>query len=115
MVMTFLGVKAASPHNIIIGRPGMFALGWVVSTIHVAMKFTTRKGVGMVYADKQCAASQTISQDPEEKIESWSPNTDFPDKKVQIGAAGPGNVKKLPMVKKDIFARQPSDVVGVPR
>jgi hypothetical protein len=42
--MMFLVVKASSPHNIIIGRPGMCALGGVVSTIHAALKFPTPKG-----------------------------------------------------------------------
>jgi hypothetical protein len=49
--MNFLVVKASSLHNIIIGRPGMWALGGVVSTIHATMKFPTPKGVGMVHAD----------------------------------------------------------------
>jgi hypothetical protein len=67
--MTFLVVKASSPHNIIIGRPGMCALGGVVSTIHAALKFPIPEGVGTIYADKQCAASEAAQTSPDEKVE----------------------------------------------
>jgi hypothetical protein len=117
--MTFLVVKASSPHNIITGRLGMCALGGVVSTIHAALKFPTLKGVGTVYADKQCAATEAVRVIPDEKVELWAPNPNFLNQEVQIGEAVPepfrSNLKKLLASNSDVFAWTPSDMVGVPR
>jgi hypothetical protein len=116
--MTFLVVKASSSHNIIIGRPGMCALGGVVSMIHATLKFPTPKGVGTVYADKQCAASETIPVSPDEKVELWAPNPNHSDQQVQIGEAVSepfqGKLKKLLANNSDVFAWTPFDMAGVP-
>nr|GEU70101.1 reverse transcriptase domain-containing protein [Tanacetum cinerariifolium] len=43
--MKFIVVRAPSPYNIIIGRPGLNTLCGIPSTIHAMMKFLTPKGV----------------------------------------------------------------------
>jgi hypothetical protein len=93
--------------------------GGVVSTIHAALKFPTPEGVGTIYADKQCAASEVASANPGEKVELFAPNSGFPDQHVQIGEAVPepfrSSLKKLLTTNTDVFAWTPSDMVGVPR
>jgi hypothetical protein len=117
--MTFLVVKASSPHNIIIRRLGMCALGGVVSTIHAALKFPTPKGVGTFYADKQCATSETVPVNSDEKVELLAPNANFPNQQVQIGEAVSEPfrtaLKKLLTDNLDVFTSTPSNMVGVPR
>nr|GFA27914.1 reverse transcriptase domain-containing protein [Tanacetum cinerariifolium] len=42
--MKFIVVRAPSPYNIILGRPGLKTLRAILSTIHLMMKFPTPKG-----------------------------------------------------------------------
>ncbi|GKB34189.1 hypothetical protein Tco_0879131 [Tanacetum coccineum] len=46
--LNFIIVKSDSPHNMLLGRTAMQKIGIVVSTIHGAIKFYTKKGVGTV-------------------------------------------------------------------
>ncbi|GJS97431.1 reverse transcriptase domain-containing protein [Tanacetum coccineum] len=46
--LNFVNVKSNSPHNMLLGRTAMQKIGIVVSTIHGAIKFHTKKGVGIV-------------------------------------------------------------------
>ncbi|GKA53703.1 reverse transcriptase domain-containing protein [Tanacetum coccineum] len=46
--LNFVIVKSDSPHNMLLGRTAMQKMGIVVSTIHGAIKFHTKKGVGTV-------------------------------------------------------------------
>ncbi|GKB09771.1 hypothetical protein Tco_0843694, partial [Tanacetum coccineum] len=43
--MKFTVIRAPSPHNVILGRPGLKALRAIPSTIHSMMKFPTPKGI----------------------------------------------------------------------
>ncbi|GAV73796.1 hypothetical protein CFOL_v3_17279 [Cephalotus follicularis] len=53
--ITFLVVDTPSPHNAIIGRPGLNLMEAIVSTRHLLMKFPTRFGVGEARGDQQTA------------------------------------------------------------
>ncbi|GKD10243.1 reverse transcriptase domain-containing protein [Tanacetum coccineum] len=46
--LNFVIVKSDSPHNMLLGRTAMQKMGIVVSTIHGAIKFHTKKGVRTV-------------------------------------------------------------------
>ncbi|XP_010277466.1 PREDICTED: uncharacterized protein LOC104611892 [Nelumbo nucifera] len=48
----FLVVVASSPYNAILGRQILHALRVVVSTYHLALKFPTNTGVGVLHADQ---------------------------------------------------------------
>ncbi|KAD3641072.1 hypothetical protein E3N88_30295 [Mikania micrantha] len=45
VTMTFLVIRAQSPYDVILGRPGLCLLGAIASTIHSAIKFPTPRGV----------------------------------------------------------------------
>ncbi|GKF56328.1 hypothetical protein Tco_0166668 [Tanacetum coccineum] len=45
MSMKFLVIRAPSPYNIILGRPGLKALHAIPSTIHSMIRFPTPKGI----------------------------------------------------------------------
>ncbi|GKE45162.1 reverse transcriptase domain-containing protein [Tanacetum coccineum] len=46
--LNFVIIKSDSPHNMLLGRTAMQKIGIVVSTIHGAIKFHTKKGVRTV-------------------------------------------------------------------
>ncbi|KAD4584044.1 hypothetical protein E3N88_21645 [Mikania micrantha] len=45
VTMTFLVIRAQSPYDVILGRPGLCLHGAIASTIHSAIKFPTPRGV----------------------------------------------------------------------
>ncbi|GJU75073.1 reverse transcriptase domain-containing protein [Tanacetum coccineum] len=93
MMMKFTVVRAASPYNIIIGRTRMRDLRAVSSTIHAMVKFPTPRGIATLIA--RTAPKVTIG-------------TQFsPDCRLQLI-----NLLKNNM---DVFAWEPSDMVGVPK
>lgn len=53
----YLVIDSFSPYNIVIGRPTLNALGAVVSTAHLTMKYPAGNGrrVGVVRADLRMA------------------------------------------------------------
>ncbi|GJW88799.1 reverse transcriptase domain-containing protein [Tanacetum coccineum] len=94
--LNFVIVKSDSPHNMLLGRIAMQKMGIVVSTIHGAIKFHTKKGVGTVLSvgeageeTKKARRTLTISKeripscdDTEEKIVV---NDKYPEQMVTIG------------------------------
>ncbi|GJR91868.1 reverse transcriptase domain-containing protein [Tanacetum coccineum] len=54
-IMTdFMIVRASSPYNVILGRPGMRQLGAIASTVHSLIKFPIQSGVAVVRGDILC-------------------------------------------------------------
>ncbi|KAI3797126.1 hypothetical protein L1987_32378 [Smallanthus sonchifolius] len=125
--MTFLIVCSQSSHNVILGRPGLCALGAVISTVHGAIKFPTPTGVVTLYSTKECKSvkvttavvPKVTSKQEEVAQEEWALNPEFPEQKITVGSQLEEKTKK--MLKQfllsnlDVFAWQPSDMVGVPR
>nr|GEU49917.1 reverse transcriptase domain-containing protein [Tanacetum cinerariifolium] len=110
--MKFIMVRAPSPYNIILGRPGLKALRAIPSTIYSMIKFLTPKGVAtlvtrtVVIAEcRRLEKKQMIKGErPEEKGEVAATeevliNPSFPDQLVTVG----------------VFTWEPSDMAGVPR
>ncbi|GJX27180.1 hypothetical protein Tco_0233476 [Tanacetum coccineum] len=103
--LNFVIVKSDSPHNMLLGRTAMQKMGIVVSTIHEAIKFHTKKGVGTVLSvgeaeDETKKARRTLAiskeripscDDTEEKIVV---NDKYPEQMVTIGKQLPYHFKK---------------------
>ncbi|GKC46123.1 hypothetical protein Tco_1063845 [Tanacetum coccineum] len=103
--LNFIIVKSDSPHNMLLGRTAMQKMGIVVSTIHGAIKFHTKKGVGTILSvgeageeAKKARRTLTISKeripsydDTEEKIVV---NDKYLEQMVTIGKQLPEHFKK---------------------
>nr|GFA54931.1 reverse transcriptase domain-containing protein [Tanacetum cinerariifolium] len=126
--MNFMVVKSLSPYNDIIGRPGLKAIQAVPSTVHVMLKFLVEGGIATIRSTilipTECASVTTSSVIPKEERTHPANFTvtlhlDFPDQEVVIGGSlsDKGHTELCSILKKnlDIFARQPSDMTGVPR
>ena len=48
VVVAFIVVTSFSPYTTILGRPWIHSMGAVPSTLHVKVKFCTKKGVTIV-------------------------------------------------------------------
>ena len=48
VVATFIVVASFSTYTVILGRPWIHAIGAVLSTLHVKVKFCTKQGVAVV-------------------------------------------------------------------
>ncbi|GJR24631.1 hypothetical protein Tco_0973158 [Tanacetum coccineum] len=70
--LNFVIVKSDSSHNMLLGRTAMQRMGIVVLTIHGAIKFHTKKGIGTVFsineADKGAKRARKIPATSEERI-----------------------------------------------
>nr|GEY80229.1 reverse transcriptase domain-containing protein [Tanacetum cinerariifolium] len=89
--MKFIVVRAPSPYNIILGRPGLKILRAIPSTIHSMMKFSTPKGVAtlvtmtvIIVKCRRLDKKQMIEGSAEKKEEVASTeevlvNPSFPD------------------------------------
>ena len=55
MTVRFLIVDAPSTYNILLGRPSLNAMRAIPSSYHMAIKFPTANGVGMVRGDQRIA------------------------------------------------------------
>ncbi|XP_022028954.1 uncharacterized protein LOC110930045 [Helianthus annuus] len=99
--LTFLVVGTHSSHNVILGRPGLRALGAISSTIHGAIKFPTEAGVATIFSESNSFvaevrhAAETSSKKSEVPTELWAINPEFPEQQVAIGAQLPKRTKKL--------------------
>nr|GEW28530.1 hypothetical protein [Tanacetum cinerariifolium] len=108
--MNFMVVNSLSPYNGIIGRPRLKAIQAVPSTVHGMLKFPTKGGIVTIRSSllipAECAS-----------IAALHPN--FPDQEVVVGGSlsDRGRTELCALLKKnlDIFAWQPSDMIGVPR
>ncbi|GJT48347.1 reverse transcriptase domain-containing protein [Tanacetum coccineum] len=128
--LNFVIVKSDSPHNILLGRTAMQKMGIMVSTIHGAIKFHTKKGFRTVLSvgeageeTKKAGRTLTISKeripscdDTEEKIVV---NNKYPEQMVTIGKQLPEHFKKelqnLLRANADIFAWTHVDMTGILR
>ncbi|XP_075670438.1 uncharacterized protein LOC142640249 [Castanea sativa] len=55
VVVAFIVVTSYSPYTAILGRPWIYAMGAVPSTLHVKVKFCTEHGIAIVQGDQQVA------------------------------------------------------------
>ena len=55
MMVTFIVVASFFPYTAILGRPWIYAMGVVLSTLHVKVKFYTEQGIIIVRANQQVA------------------------------------------------------------
>ncbi|GJV97477.1 reverse transcriptase domain-containing protein, partial [Tanacetum coccineum] len=96
--MKFIIIRAPSPYNIILGRPGLKILHAIPSTIHSMIKFPTPKGIATLIArtitiaecrkreEKQMIREETPQE--EEGVDATEQvvvNPSFPDQMVTIG------------------------------
>ncbi|GJY73716.1 reverse transcriptase domain-containing protein [Tanacetum coccineum] len=128
--LNFVIVKSDSSHNMLLGRTTMQRMGIVVSTIHGAIKFHTKKGIGTVFstdeADEGAKRAKKIPAVNEERIlscinaeEKIIVNDKYPDQTVTIGRKLPNHFKKelqnLLKSNADVFAWTHADMTGIPR
>ena len=55
VVVAFIVVASFSPYTAILGRPWIYAMGAVSSTLHVKVKFPTEQGIAVVRGSQQVA------------------------------------------------------------
>ena len=137
--MEFAIVRAASPYNVLLGRPGISILKAVPSTIHAMFKFPTPGGVATIItrpsmivecqrAEKMYMPDVTSKTNEgvlagcnivEQKTEEVKVNDKYPEQLVTINAGlSPEckyELKKLLRANMDVFAWKPSDMTGIPR
>ncbi|GJY52127.1 reverse transcriptase domain-containing protein [Tanacetum coccineum] len=135
VMMKFTIVRASSPYNITLGRTCLRELRVVLSTVHAMMKFPTPKGIATLCAQAEpvyeCRWSErkvAKQEETKEKEERKGPNTEgeekisvnpaFPEQTVtidtQFSAKCHEQLIHLLNNNMDVFAWQPSDMVGVP-
>nr|GEV69599.1 reverse transcriptase domain-containing protein [Tanacetum cinerariifolium] len=125
--MNFMIVRSLSPYNGMIGRPGIREIQAAPSTIHGMLKFPFKGGIvtirSTVLIPTECTSvitSSAISKEERTRLDNFKvalhPN--FPDQKVAIRGtlSDRGRTELCSILKKnlDIFAWQPSDMIGVP-
>ncbi|GJV64630.1 hypothetical protein Tco_1475458 [Tanacetum coccineum] len=122
--MKFVVVRAPSPYNIILGRPGLKTLRAIPSTIHSMMKFPTPKGVAtlvtraiIINEYRRLEKKQMIKESSEGEREVAATkevlvNPSFPDQRVTIGGRLSETCREqLKCLLKDnmgVFAWEPS-------
>ncbi|GKD71840.1 reverse transcriptase domain-containing protein [Tanacetum coccineum] len=103
--LNFVIVRSDSSHNMLLGRTAMQRMGIVVSTIHGAIKFHTKKGIGTVLSadetDEGTKRARKILATNEERVlscvnaeEKIIVNDKYPDQTVTIGKQLPEHFKK---------------------
>nr|GEX38903.1 reverse transcriptase domain-containing protein [Tanacetum cinerariifolium] len=126
--MNFMIVRSLSPYNGIIGRPGIRAIQAVPSTVHRMLKFPIERGIvtirSTILIPTECTSvitSSTVSREERTRPANFrvALHPDFPDQEVAIGGtlSDKGRTELCSILKKnlDIFAWQPSNMIGVPR
>jgi len=61
VMVTFIVVRSFSPYTTILGRSWIHAMGAVLSTLHVKVKFPTEQGVAIVRGNQQVARQCLIA------------------------------------------------------
>ncbi|GJS97144.1 hypothetical protein Tco_0804112 [Tanacetum coccineum] len=130
MSMTFLVVRAPSPYNIILGRPGLKALHAIPSTIHAMIRFPTPKGIATLVTRSTIIAEcrlreekQILTESQPEVHETGQPdegtdlteqilvNPHFPDQIITIGGRLSSDcknqLKTLLINNMEVFAFRP--------
>ncbi|GJU90373.1 reverse transcriptase domain-containing protein [Tanacetum coccineum] len=138
MSIKFLVIRAPSPYNIILGRPGLKALHAIPSTIHSMIRFPTPKGIATLVTRSTIIAEcrlreekQILTEKQPEIHEAGQPdegadlteqilvNPSFPDQMVTIGGrlspVCKNQLKTLLTNNMEVFAWEPADMTGVPR
>ncbi|GJZ93888.1 hypothetical protein Tco_0666091 [Tanacetum coccineum] len=131
MSIKFLVVRAPSPYNIILGRPGLKALHAIPSTIHSMIRFPTPKGIATLVTRATIIAEcrlregkQILTEKQPEIHEAGQPdegadlteqilvNPCFPDQIVTIGGrlspVCKNQLKTLLINNMEVFAWEPS-------
>ncbi|GJT18217.1 reverse transcriptase domain-containing protein [Tanacetum coccineum] len=127
--MDFMVVRSTSPHNGIIGRPGLRKIQAVPSTAHGMIKFPVIGGVLTLKGSKiipvECAMVSGPEEQPilvnkvkEERVKV-AINPEHPEQTVMIGSDLTEKTRSklcnLLQRSLDIFAWTPTDMTGVPR
>ncbi|GJW61110.1 reverse transcriptase domain-containing protein [Tanacetum coccineum] len=127
--MDFMVVRSTSPHNGIIGRPGLRKIQAVPSTAHGMIKFPVMGGVLTLKGSKiipvECAMVSEPEEQPilvnkvkEERVKV-AINLEHPEQTVMIGSNLTEKIRSklcnLLQRSLDIFAWTPRDTTGVPR
>ncbi|GKA06299.1 reverse transcriptase domain-containing protein [Tanacetum coccineum] len=131
----FMIVRAPSPYDVILGRPGMRQLGLIASTIDSLIKFPLKSGVAIIRGDvphksrclqisrkreRECETT-VVSEPPgnETEKENVVINTMYANQPVGISTSLPTRIKqelrRILCGNKDIFAWSPSDTTKIPR
>ncbi|GKC94925.1 reverse transcriptase domain-containing protein [Tanacetum coccineum] len=127
--MDFMVVRSTSPHNGIIGRPGLRKIQAVPSTMHGMIKFPGTGGILTLKSSKitpvECATVSGPEEQPisvnkirEERVK-WAINPEHPEQTMMIGSdlTEKARVKPCNLLQRslDIFAWTPADMTGIPR
>ncbi|GJY70969.1 hypothetical protein Tco_0474672 [Tanacetum coccineum] len=130
MSIKFLVVRAPSPYNIILGRPGLKALHAIPSTIHSMIRFPTPKGIATLVTRATIIAEcrlregkQILTEKQPKTNEAGQPdeganlteqilvNPSFPDQIITIGGGlSPvckNQLKTLLINNMEVFAWEP--------
>ncbi|GJY49223.1 hypothetical protein Tco_0439179 [Tanacetum coccineum] len=129
----FTVIRAPSPYNVILGRTCLRTLRAIPSTIYSMMKFPTLKGIAtlvtrlvIISECRRLENKYVIKEEKKEEIKVRAVNMTkevlvnpvFPNQLVIIGGGVPETCKaQLKVLLKDnmdIFAWEPSDMMGVP-
>nr|GEV48938.1 reverse transcriptase domain-containing protein [Tanacetum cinerariifolium] len=127
--MNFMIVRSLSPYNGIIRRHGIREIQAVSSIAHEMLKFLVDRGIVtisstiLIFAEYAAVttASKEILKEAEVHHENFKValNLNFPNQEVTIGGtlSVKGRTELCSLLKEnlDIFAWQPSDIMGVPR
>nr|GEU62400.1 hypothetical protein [Tanacetum cinerariifolium] len=124
----FVIVRSESSHNMLLGRTTMQRMGIVVSMIHGAIKFHTKKGIETVLSvdktNKGTKRARKILVINEERIlscvnaeEKIVVNDKYPDQTATIGQPLPEHFEKelqnLLKSNADVFAWTHADMIGI--
>ncbi|GJY23505.1 reverse transcriptase domain-containing protein [Tanacetum coccineum] len=127
--MDFMVVRSTSPHNGIIGRPGLQKIQVVPSTAHGMMKFPVMGRILTLKGSKiipvECAMVSGPKEQPilvnkvKEEGVKVAINPEHPEQTVMIGSDLTEKTRSklcnLLQQSLDIFAWTPTDMTGVPR
>ncbi|GJV84243.1 hypothetical protein Tco_1524141, partial [Tanacetum coccineum] len=128
--LKFVIVRSDSSHNMLLTRTTMQMMGIVVSMIHGAIKFHTKKGIEIILladeTDKGTKRARKILATNEERVlscvnaeEKIIINDKYPDQTVTIEKQLPEHFKKelqnLLKSNEDVFAWTHADMTGIPR
>ncbi|GJZ72267.1 reverse transcriptase domain-containing protein [Tanacetum coccineum] len=131
--LTFIIIKLVSPHNLLLGRTVMKQMRIVVSTVHIAIKFHTPKGIGTIFSKYNSHKPKEEEDGPTNKYqgneknilscidtkERMVINNKYPEQKITIGRQLPTRIKirLRDLLKRyvDVFTWTSAHIMGVPR
>ncbi|GKC73069.1 reverse transcriptase domain-containing protein [Tanacetum coccineum] len=129
--MKFIIIRAPSPYNVILGRPGLKILHAIPLTIHSMIKFPTPKGIATLIArtitiaecrlreEKQMIREETPQEEEGVDVtEQIIVNPSFPDQWSPLRRLSQDCKEQLKTLLKgnmEVFAWEPADMTGVPR